>query len=293
MDISQGVQSNGQGLLNTVNTTPFGDVGVVTPEFASGVRIGGEYALCCDAGIRATFTDYSTHTTNTLTQPPQVGVTNGVGVTSLLLNPGTANAFTGSAFTEVDASYGLLYKFGDIDYSVMVNEGCRHAINWDIGVRYAHSREDFSQSGLASSPISGTELVTSKIQFDGVGLRSGFDGQWQLGNSRITAYGWGFINVLFGEYAARYEQFNEGTTSDEAIVNWSDDRCVPILDYEVGLRWTSCGGHLVLGTGYYTAFWFNTVATPDFIHATQTADFNHVERTMAITGLTTHAEFRF
>ncbi len=287
IDMPHGFQNNGTGGAGAV---PFGDVGVVTPEFGSGVRIGGELALCCDAGIRATFTDYSTSSSNTLLQPPPSGqIQNGVG--SLVLNPGTATAQT-ATFSRLDASYGLQYRFGDLDYSLLI-DGCeRHAVNWDIGVRYAHSQQNFEQVANFTQG-GGVEDTTAFIRFDGVGLRSGFDGQWQLGCSRISAYGWGFLNVLFGEYSGRYQQFDTTTTSVEAASNWSDDRCVPILDYEVGLKWTSCNGHLVLGTGYYTAFWFNTDTTPDFIRATQTNDFNHVDRTMAITGLTTHAEFRF
>jgi hypothetical protein len=68
---------------------------------------------------------------------------------------------------------------------------------------------------------------------------------------------------------------------------------VPILDYEVGLRWTSCNGHWQVGTGYYTAFWFNTVTTGNFVRAVQFNDFTNVDKTIAFTGLTTRVEFRF
>jgi hypothetical protein len=289
VDVSHGFQFNGTNPQGGLGNVPMGDVGVVTPEFGSGFRTGFEYALCCDAGIRATYTEYSTHSSNSLVQPPSTGEVQNT-VVSLVLNPNTTTA--AQTFTELDAAYGIQYRFGDIDYSVMIDRCDCHAVNFDIGVRYAHSQQNFEQVGLFSG-ARGVEDTTSFIRFDGVGLRSGFDGQWRLGNSRITAYGNAFLNVLFGEFGSRYQQFNVTTTTVEAASNWSDDRCVPILDYEVGLKWTSCNGHWVIGTGYYTAFWFNTVTTPDFIHATQTNDFTHVDRTMAVTGLTTHVEFRF
>ena len=282
-DVSQGIQQNGVGGLGTA---PAGDVGVATPEFASGYRVGFELACCDCNGIRATYTQYATHTTDALSAAPGIGGT----AASLLLHPGTVTA--ASTFSELDADYGIDFRLADIDYTVLLTDCDNRAVNFNIGVRYAHLRQDFEQVGIFAGG-GGDEDTTTGIHFDGVGLRTGFDGAWQLGDSRISAYGQGFINVLFGEFDSRYQQFNATTTTVEAASNWSDDRVLPILDYEIGLRWTSCNGHWQIGTGYYTAFWFNSVATPDFVHAVQTNDFNHVDRTITFTGFTTRIEYRF
>jgi Legionella pneumophila major outer membrane protein precursor len=282
-NVSQGIQQNGVGGLGTV---PAGDVGVVSPEFDNGYRLGFEWALNCGSGIRATYSFYSSDGSDVLPAAAGIGGT----AASLLLHPGTLTA--ASTFSELDATLAIDFRLVDIDYSVLISECENRAVNFDIGVRYAHLRQDFEQIGVFSG-ATGEEDTTSRIRFDGVGLRAGFDGQWRLGGSRIAAYGQGFINVLFGEFNSHYQQFNATTTTVEAASNWSDDRCVPILDYEVGLRWTSCNGHWQASTGYYTAFWFNTVSTGDFVRAVQNNDFTNVDKTIAFTGLTTRVEYRF
>ncbi len=282
-NVSYGIQQNGVGGLGTA---PAGDVGVISPEFDNGYRLGFEWACSCTSGIRATYTSYQTSTHDSLLQAGGIGGT----AASLLLHPGTVDA--ASTFSEIDAAQAIRFRMADIDYSTLINECDSHAVNFNIGVRYAHLENDFTSAGIFSG-AEGEEDVFSTIRFDGVGLRTGLDGQWRLGDSRFSAYGWGFINVLFGEFASRYQQFNATTTTVEAASNWSDDRVVPILDYEVGIRWTSCNGHWQIGSGYYTAFWFNTVTTGDFVRAVQSNDFTHVDKTIAFTGLTTRVEFRF
>ena len=56
-DISYGAQQNGTGGGNfgvPPGGVPEGDIGVIAPQFRSGYRIGGELALSCTTGIRAT-----------------------------------------------------------------------------------------------------------------------------------------------------------------------------------------------------------------------------------------------
>ena len=166
-----------------------------------------------------------------------------------------------------------------------------------MGGRYAHLEQDFSQMGSAAGAV-GNPLVNSKITFDGVGLRTGLEGKWLLGRSQVEIYGNGFLDVLFGEFSARYSQFDVAAPGTlEAASHWVDSRPLPILETEVGLKWTSCHDHWQLGVGYYTAFWFNTVDTADFIHAVQstgnTSDFSHVGATISFTGLVAHAQYSF
>ena len=298
-DISYGAQQNGTGGGNfgvPPGGVPEGDIGVISPEFRNGLRVGGELALSCTSGIRATFTEYDTETTGSLVQPS--GGAAGITATanSFLLIPGTLAFNNGNTtFSRLDNALGIHFKMADIEYSTLLTDVCcqTHAVNFDIGVRYAHLGQDFEQ--LASFPgANGDFDVATNIKFDGVGLRTGFDGTWRIGCSRFSLYGNAFINVLFGEFASHYQESDLTLgPPPETIANWSDDRCVPILDYEVGVKWTSCNGHWVVGSGYYTAFWFNTVATQDFVTALQTSNFNHVDRTIAFTGFTSHIEYRF
>ncbi len=298
-DIAYGAQQNGTGGGNfgvPPGGVPEGDIGVITPEFRSGYRIGGELALSCTSGIRATYTGYDTSTTGTLMQPSGGAAGETATANSFLFIPGTLAFNNGNTtFSRLDNALGIHFKMADIEYSTLLTDPCCQSrmVNFDIGVRYAHLHQDFEQ--VASFPGANGEFdVATNINFDGVGLRTGFDGAYRIGCSRFSVYGNAFINVLFGEFSSHYQESDLTLgPPPETIANWSDDRCVPILDYEVGVKWTSCNGHWVVGSGYYTAFWFNSIATQDWIKALQTSDFNHVDRTISFTGFTSHIEYRF
>jgi hypothetical protein len=167
----------------------------------------------------------------------------------------------------------------------------KHAINYSIGARYGKLNQNFLQIGDFTPPT-GTIQTTSAIDFEGVGLRAGFDGEHRLGCSRFAGYGKLFMNVLFGEFQSTYQQLNTTTTEVQAFSTWDDRRVLPLLEYEVGLSWTSRRGHWRASAGYYTAFWFNTITTGQFVQAVQNADFVDVGETIAFNGLVTRLEFR-
>ena len=283
VDMAHGVQQNGVGGQGTV---PFGDVGTVQPQFESAFRVGYHRPCDCHSGLTVAYTQYESNATG------QLGAAGGVGGTaaSLVLVPGTVTA--GTTFSQLVADYGIDFKLADLDYSTLLFDGRHVGINFDVGIRYANLDQNFSQFALFAQPL-GDRHTTTDINFDGVGLRSGFDGAWQIRDSRFSAYGKGFINVLFGEFSSRYSQLNVTTTDLEANSHWVDGRVVPILEYELGIDWTNCCGNLRLGAGYYTAFWFNTVATPKYIQAVQANSFTNVSETITFTGLVAHAEYRF
>jgi hypothetical protein len=98
---------------------------------------------------------------------------------------------------------------------------------------------------------------------------------------------------MFGDFKSNYQQLNTTTTIVQATSNWQDNRVVPILEYEVGFHWTSFSGRWQASAGYYSAFWFNTVSTGDFVRAVQTSDFLNLGQTIAFNGLVTRLEYRF
>jgi len=286
VDVSHGIQQNGVGGLGTV---PAGDVGVATPEFEPAYRVGFRWVPnpcnpCSDLSV--TYTNYTSSTTNSLSAAPGIGGT----TASLLLDPGTVTS--ASTFSQLNASYRIDFQLADVAYNVLLRSCDNYAVNFGIGIRYAHMQQDFAQVGLFDGAV-GAEDTSTGIRFDGAGLRAGLDGQWRIGDSRFAIYGNANISVIFGEFSSHYTQFNTTTDTIEAQSNWSDDRCVPILDYEVGLKWTSCNDHWMASAGYYTAFWFNEVTTGQFVQAVQGADFTNVSKTMDFTGFTSRLEYRF
>ena len=99
--------------------------------------------------------------------------------------------------------------------------------------------------------------------------------------------------MIFGQFDSNYLQYDQTTASVQAASNWSSTRVVPILEYEVGLNFTSCNGRWRWSSGYYTAFWFNTVATPQYVQAVQNADFVNLGQTIAFDGLVSRLEYRY
>jgi hypothetical protein len=281
--MSHGIQQNGSGGLGTV---PAGDVGVAQPQFETGFRVGCDWACDPCSDISVAYTHYDSTTSNLLLAAPGIGGT----AASLVFFPGTVTS--ASTFSSLFANYDIDFETADVAYSVLIEHTDRAALNFSVGARFAHLQQDFSQLAEGSG-ATGSEHTFTTIGFDGGGLRTGLDGQWQLHKSRVALYGKSFLNVLFGEFNSRYTQFDVTTTTTEASSHWVDNRVLPILETEVGLQWTSCDDHWRIGGGYYTAYWFNTVDTAEFIQAVQNQSFTRVGQTMVFTGLTAHAEFCF
>ena len=57
-------------------------------------------------------------------------------------------------------------------------------------------------------------------------------------------------------------------------------------------RRSSASGHWRTSSGYYTAFWYNTVTTGQFVQAVQNADFVNLGETLTFNGFVTRLEFR-
>jgi hypothetical protein len=283
-DMAHAIQQNGVGGPGTV---PAGAVGVLQPDFTSAYRTGFGVAIGCNATIAASYTNFHDHATDSLAAP--TGIVGGT-VASLVLHPQSLNA--GSTSSLVDATYDIHYQLADIEFRRLLSGTCKHAVNYSVGARYGKLEQNFLQIGEFSPPT-GTIRTTTDIEFEGVGLRAGLDGEHRIGYSGFAGYGKLSINVLVGEFRTNYLQLDTTTTDVQANSTWNDRRVVPLLDYEVGVSWTSRSGHWRASAGYYTAFWFNTITTGEYVQAVQTADFVDVGETIAFNGLVSRVEFRF
>ncbi len=283
IDMAHGIQQNGVGGLGTA---PDGAVGTCVPQFAPGFRVGANFACDCDSGFSVDYMQYSDSSSNIIFAPAGIGGT----TASLVLFPNTVTA--ASTFDFLSANYDIRFDIADVDYAVNLARNGWANLNYHIGVRYAHLDQGFEQLAEFSG-ATGEEQTNTDILFDGVGLRTGFDGEWRIHKSRFALYGKGTINVLFGQFSSNYRQYDVTTDTVEALSHWTDSRVVPILEYEAGINWTSCNDHFRVGAGYMTQFWFNAVDTAEFIQAVQNQSFTHVGQTIAFTGLVAHAEFQF
>lgn len=289
-------------------TGPAGAVGVVHPDYSSGFRLGGSLALDCTSSIVASFSSFDSPSASSLTAPTGVGP--GANVASLVLNPGTDTA--GTTATSIASTYGINFKMATIDYRhLLIGSDC-FAVNYSVGVAYGHLGQNFQSVGSFAPPL-GTIQNTTAIHYDGGGLRYGLDFQRALGRHGLSIYGKSFVDILFGQFDASYQQVDVTTTAIQAASTYRSDRVLPILETELGLAWTSCGGHIRISGGYYNSFWFNAITTGQYIQAVQSTSgptnlpptqavpasipgvsgYNNLGQTIAFDGLVARLEVRY
>ena len=86
---------------------------------------------------------------------------------------------------------------------------------------------------------------------------------------------------------------NASTATTLARAELKDDRFVTVLDYELGLAWTSCNRCWRVTGGYLASHWFNAITTPVFIDAVQADNYVDIGDTLSFDGLTVRVERRF
>jgi hypothetical protein len=266
------------------NFLPGGRVGVVDPIFNTGFRVGFTKAINECASVVFTYSNFHSHAANT------TEATGNNNLASLVVVPGT-QAFN-STSQLLTAGYDIDFQLFDVDYRRLLSYGPQHDLNFNIGFRYANLGQFFDQTGDFTQP-GDVNRTTSSLHFEGTGLKTGLDGERRVRNSQFTVYGKGFISVLFGQFHGDYTQYNQTTQTVEASNRWNDDRAVPILEFEVGIRWISANGRWRSSTGYYTAYWFNTIATPQYVQAVQTSDFVNLGQTLTFDGIISRLEYCF
>ncbi|WP_425395189.1 Lpg1974 family pore-forming outer membrane protein [Aeoliella sp.] len=285
-DMHHAQQQNGTG---GAGTTPFGLIGVADPDHEPGFRFGGQVACDMCSSVAVNYTFFESSAIDSLDIPPGVG--GGLGtVGSLVHHPQTA--VTSSA-GPVDAQYDLKMQLLDADYRRLFRASNCGWMNYSIGARYGRLEQDFRQLGTFAGSSGGVIDTTTQIDFDGTGLRVGLDGERLLGHGRFSGYGNLSLSALVGSFRGDYREHNATSVSDLAIVRWEDDRVSPMLEYEVGLAWTSCTGHCRAKLGYTAIHWFNVVTTPEFVDAVQADNYVDIGDTLSFSGLTSSVEWRY
>lgn len=284
-EVPYAVPING-AIIDPDHPVQFGPVAIVDPDYSSGLRVGGSWALDQCTSIVGTYTFFESHTSNA------VSVDAPLVLSSLVSHPGTLNAgtpyLTGTADLTVD------FQLADIDYRAIWWLGECSVVNWSVGARYAQLTQDFD-----SQFVDGTvDNVTTAVNFDGGGIRLGLDGTRHHGGRGFLVYGKGAMSLIAGEFSASYLEEVEGVAPEVVDTSWKAGRLVPILDLEVGAGWQSPCGRFRVTAGYLFSMWFNTLTTDSWIRSVQ--DNNFVGQADAISydtltfdGFTARAEYRF
>jgi len=208
----------------------------------------------------------------------------------LVHHPGAA--ITSSA-GPVRGDYSIDFQTAEFDTRHLLVATCNRWVYATLGARWADLDQEFSTSGIYGGAQGGNILTDTDLEFEGAGLRMGVDGEQLLGQSRLSVYGNAYASSLVGEMTGRYRMRNATTVTDLAIARWTDDRIVPMLEYELGLAWTNRNGCLRLSVGYTMIHWFNVATTPVFIDAVQADNYVDLGDTLSFSGLTSRAEWRY
>ncbi|MCO6044791.1 Lpg1974 family pore-forming outer membrane protein [Aeoliella sp. ICT_H6.2] len=285
-DMHHAQQQNGTG---GAGTTPFGLIGVTDPDHEPGFRVGGQVACDMCTSVAVNYTFFESSAIDSLDIPANVG--GGLGTVGSLVHHPAAD-ITSSA-GPVNADYDLKMQLLDADYRRLFRASNCGWMNYFVGARYGRLEQDFRQLGTFGGSQGGVIDTTTQIDFDGTGLRVGLDGERILGHGCFSAYGNLSASALVGSFRGDYRMNNATTVSDLAIVRWEDDRVAPMLEYEVGLAWTSCSGCWRAKIGYTAIHWFNVATTPDFVDAVQADNYVDIGDTLSFSGLTSSVEWRF
>jgi len=257
-----------------------GPTGIVDPDFQPGYRAGFAFALdeCSTLGI--TYASFESHTF------AEIEATAPIVVRSMVIHPASPNAATD--FLAASANHDVDFDLIDADYRRILAADAAYELAYVVGARYASLEQDFS-SQFASL---GTETITSRLQFDGGGVRLGLEGERRFCGCGLMLYGRGAASFVAGEFRGRYFQ---GNTFDPVIVDttWKAGRIVSILDLEMGVGWVSSCERVRLTAGYQVSTWLNAVTTADYIQAVQANSYAGLDGSLSFDGFVARAEVRF
>jgi len=285
VDMAHAQQQDGLGGAGTV---PFGNIGVASPEYDLGIRLGAQVRLGPKDAFFGQYTWFESDRDSRLGAPNIPGGGGVVG--SLVHHPGAALIASAGP---VNATYDIDFQVGDLAYRYFLSCSRTGEVSVFVGGRYGNLDQNFTQSGIFGGGLGGAIDTSTDIDFTGYGPIAGIHGERLVGDTRFSVYGKGLVAALTGSFDADYLMFNDTTDQTLARSVWSDDRIVPMLEYELGIMWTSPQNHFRLAVGYLASYWFNVVTTPVWIDAVQANNYVDISDTIAFDGAVGRVEFRW
>jgi hypothetical protein len=264
-------------------TLPVGPIATLNPEYESGFRVGGWWQRTCESQIAASYTHYESQTEDSVTIDPADNIV----LLPLVVHPATVAA--DSFFTDAAAQYDLEYTTIDVEYKHVMISDCMYRVYYLAGARYLRYEEQFASQFTNATTV---ETVTAANDFEGIGLRGGFDGEWGGQQGGLMAYGKLIGGAIAGEMTSSYVQAN---TFDGIVVITSreDDRIVPMIEAEAGIGWRSRSQRWRVSAGYNITALFNLASANSLIQSVRTAQFSDNDDTFTLDGLVARAEFAF
>lgn len=283
-DIAHAQQQNGIGGAGTV---PFGRIGTVDMDYEPAYRVGGGICLDRCSALVVSYTRYDGSNSDQLLVPDVPGGGGAVG--SLVHHPGAALTASPGPVT---ASYDLSYHLADALFRDLWRAGDCYAIHYSIGGQFANMEQEFAQIGQFGGSTAGAINTETDIDFNGGGLKVGLDGERWLG-ACLSVYGKFSAAALSGRFSSEYTMQNVTTETLLAEARWKDNRVISLIEYELGMAYTSCNRHWRVSAGYLFQHWGNMVTTSNFIDGVQADNYTDLSDGLGFNGLTTRLEICF
>jgi hypothetical protein len=274
-NVAHAQQQNGIGGAGTV---PFGRIGVADGDWDSGIRLGGSIMCSPCSSFVYSYSFYESEQDDTLNPPVIPGGGGAIG--SLVHLPGSALT---ASVGPVDATYDVDFQIGDAMFRHQFLGGCDYSVNFLLGAQFGQLEQDFRQTGTFGGGNGGAISTTSSIDFNGGGLKAGFDANRCICGG-LSIYGKFTGALMQGKFRGRYSLLNTTTQTLLGEADWEDNRVVPQLEYEAGFCLNPCG-KWTFSTGYMVSQWLNTVSTPGFIDAVQANNYTDVRDQVTFAGL--------
>lgn len=262
---------------------PVGNVGVVTPFYEQGFRVGAWIAPMELLTIRGQYLSWNSDSRDSISTP------DGSILKALTTHPSTDNAALDSLSATAEIKNEL--RIYDLDGLVRLVSCGPWTVQGVGGIRYAQLRQNFQ----ANYTILGDTQVNTSSYFQGIGPRVGVESDcWIKGG--LAAYGKAYVNFLLGDVTTEYSQRN---LFQEQLANTGlrETRLVTNVELELGVSYSCCCDHLRLSAGYMISSWSNMVTTGSLVDSVQNNTFNqnrtNLRDTLILDSIVARVEVRF
>jgi hypothetical protein len=242
--------------------TPAGTIQSVDWNTESGFRFGGGFRLPGqDWLVGVNYTNISSHGNDSVAAP--VG-----GTLYATLTSGNSFDQVGTAVAATTFDFNVL----DIELSRRVKVCDSFTMNFFGGGRFAWINQGLTATYNGGPDAATNDHVSSPVDFNGVGLTAGAEGQWSVWHG-VGVYARARGSLLTGQFR---DSFTETTNNGSVVIaNVSEkvDQVVPVAELAMGVNY--CSDHWHLSIGYEIQDWMNMVNSPEF---PATGSFGKVQR---------------
>ena len=222
----------------------------IQPEGGSGVRASIGYLTDTGWDVMFTYTHFGSHSTRAISAPPggQLWLTR--------TNPASGNnfAFNATGATSVD------YDTYDLEAGYWLYPTSSTAIRLFGGIRGATIDEQMIMSYSGGSIVNGTREQTQSTDLNGVGLRTGAEGHWNVfGN--ISLFASAATSVLVADITTNYIE-NEPLGPGKVNISTEYFQTVPVMEVACGIN--AQIGCVNIQAGYELNSWLNVDPRTNF-----------------------------